>query len=160
MSTTLYRIVDEPQPSRLESMAVRPYFPLLASMLGGVIVAWPWFVVNALALGSTTRRREIGVVVLGFLGIAAYAGVYITLYTHRHIPDVFLPYAPLPLIVWKLAITYWLFELQERAAELRAYFGAKLRNGLGVVAIAFFAREYVVASSLPLTFRILYWLVS
>lgn len=158
---SLYRIVDEPRPTRLEGIAVRPYFPLLAMMLGGVIVGWPWFVLNTYALGSASRRREVALVVVGFLGIAAFVGALLAfLGSGREVSEALLPYMPLPLIVWKLAIGYWLFELQERAAELRSHFGAQLRNGAGIVALAFVARSYVVVGSLPTAFRAIYLLVS
>jgi hypothetical protein len=150
IARALYRIVDEPQPSRLSAMAVRPYFPLLAMMLGGALVGWSWFVVNAYALGSASRRREVALVVVGFLGSAAYFGaLFSVLYTRHELPEALLPYAPIPLVVWKLAIGYWLFELQERAAELRSHFGAELRNGAGVVVLAAIARTYIVPESLP-----------
>ena len=53
-----YAIADEPEASRLAHLTVRPSMPLLALMLGGAWIAWPWFALNAYAMGSPTRRRE------------------------------------------------------------------------------------------------------
>jgi len=47
MSTTDgYRIADEPRPGALSQLAVNPLWPLLAVMLGGTWIAWPWFALN------------------------------------------------------------------------------------------------------------------
>ena len=47
-----YTIPDEPRPSPWNHLVVRPNAPLLASMLCGAWLAWPWFVVNAIAMGA------------------------------------------------------------------------------------------------------------
>src|SRR5690606_15917739 len=47
-----YRIEDEPGSSALERAIVDPRWPLLASMFAGGWLAFPWFVVNAFALGG------------------------------------------------------------------------------------------------------------
>jgi hypothetical protein len=157
----IYRIVDEPLPSRLGRMAVRPYFPLLATMLGGVLVAWPWFAVNAFALGSVTRRREVSLVVGGFFGTCAYVWAYAVLDKAGKVPASVVPYASILLVVWKLLISYWLYELQERAAQLRTHFGARLRSGAGVVAAAFIVRGTMIAAVAPTSvWAVAYWVLS
>ena len=68
-----YRILDEPTPGALAAYVVNPTFPMLALMLAGTWLAAPWFAFNALALGSPTARREIG------LAIAMLAGAFLLL---------------------------------------------------------------------------------
>ena len=68
MSSTTYHLADEPRPGGLAHLAVQPFWPLLAMMLAGSWLALPWFVVNALAVGSPTRGKEIGLAVLAFAG--------------------------------------------------------------------------------------------
>src|SRR4051795_9855112 len=53
-----YEIIDEPLPGRLAGIIVNPFYVLLAQMLGGAWLAWPWFLLNSRALGSSTRTRE------------------------------------------------------------------------------------------------------
>ena len=59
-----YRIIDEPTPSRREALAVRPFWPLLAICLSGLVFGGGWMVFNAWVVGSATRRRE-ALVLLG-----------------------------------------------------------------------------------------------
>src|SRR5688572_26277398 len=74
-----YVISDEPRPSPLRDYVVRPSAPLLAMMLGGAWLAWPWFIVNGIALGSPTWRREVAMVVIAIAGSALLAVTAIAL---------------------------------------------------------------------------------
>jgi hypothetical protein len=136
-----YRIVDEPRGSRLAHLATKPYFPLLALVLGGPWISWPWFAVNAAALGGLTRRREMLLVAAGFAGSAAIVGAIWALYDVSLLTPRSQPYAFLVLTLWKLGVSYWLYELQERAAELRQHYAGKLANGMGLVVVALIARS-------------------
>src|SRR5688500_16070714 len=69
-----YRVVDEPHPSGLSQWAVRPLWPLFAQMLAGAWLSWPWFVLNAFALGSATRKREAM-----YIGAAGLGSVLISI---------------------------------------------------------------------------------
>ena len=79
MSDALYRIEDEPRPGALAHLVVSPMPILLAAMLGGPWLAWPWFVLNGIALGSPTLRRELAVVAVGVAGAAAITAATVTL---------------------------------------------------------------------------------
>ena len=68
-----YRIMDEPSPSSVARWAVKPFWPLLATMMAGTWLGAPWFVFNGFALGSPTRRREIVLALVALLGSAALA---------------------------------------------------------------------------------------
>ena len=43
-----YQIPDEPRPGPLRQLVVAPTWPLLATMLAGCWLAWPWFCFNGL----------------------------------------------------------------------------------------------------------------
>lgn len=146
MSAAGYRIVDEPVPGGLQRIAVNPMWPLFAFMFGGALLAWSWSGVNAYALGSPTRRRELGIILLGFAGtvalvIAAGLAAKAEVITRDH-----LPYVILGLVVWKLGISYWLYFLQSRTFELYQYFGGAVRNGVAGVIAAYFLRSAAVSA--------------
>lgn len=133
-----YRIDDEPAPGRLQQIAVRPLWPLLGVMLGGAWLAWPWFVVNGVAVGSPTLRREIAWVVGGFVGTAGLiASIFYLLNTGR-LPEAGFAYALISVVVWKLLVSYRLYMLQARTFELYRYFGGTVKNGLMVAVAALF----------------------
>src|SRR5688500_9955283 len=58
-----YHLLDEPSPGRLANLVVNPFWPVLALMLTGGIIGWPWLVLNSLAIGSATKTREIALVI-------------------------------------------------------------------------------------------------
>lgn len=138
MTTTTYRLADEPSLQGLVRWAVDPLWPFFAIMFGGAFVSWPWFLVNAFAVGSPTRRREAITVAIGFLGSFVALAVLFKLDGLGLISARVVPYALLPILVWKLAITYWLYTLQARTFELFRHFGGSVRNGLPVLIAGFF----------------------
>ena len=69
-----YQIADEPAPGDGRgNLVFRPTGPLLAAMLCGSWLAFPWFAANALALGSPTARREVKLALLSIAGIVILA---------------------------------------------------------------------------------------
>ncbi len=139
-----YRIMDEPAPSGLGHLIVHPMWPLLAIMFGGVWLSLPWFVLNAFALGSPTRYKELGVAVLGPVGLLAlWLGLGVV-DNASPIPKGALPYLMLLLTLWKLAVAYWLFDLQKQSFALHEYFGGRVRNGMWVVGAGFLLRGAVL----------------
>lgn len=133
-----YRIEDEPRPGALQAIAVRPLWPLLGVMLGGTWLAWPWFVVNGIAVGSPTLWREISWVVGGLLGAAGLIVGIFTLAGAGVLPEAGLSYAVISLVVWKLLVSYRLYMLQARTFELYEYFGGTVKNGLMIAVAALF----------------------
>src|SRR5580698_601996 len=127
-----YTLVDEPRPSAITHLAVRPYFPLLALMLGGGWIGWSWFAVNAVALGGGTRTRELVLCAAAVAGTAALWVGLSMLHAAHVLGDGARPYSMLALVVWKLGIGYVLYESQSRTASLREYYGGRLANGIGV----------------------------
>src|SRR5262245_17664110 len=98
----VYRIEDEPIPGRLERLVVDPMWPLFALMLGGAWIGLPWFVLNAVALGTATLRREIIWTVAGFLGAAAMAFGILYLEASHLVGAADARYLWLLAVTWKL----------------------------------------------------------
>jgi hypothetical protein len=133
-----YRIADEPQPSKWKSLATSPLFPLLAAMLAGQWLAWPWFILNGIAMGSPTRAKELRIILLALGG--SVVGAFVVLV----IPDeneLGWRLAALALTTWKLACAMVVHNLQARTWELFQHFegnSGQGRIGLGGVAVGAF----------------------
>ena len=136
---SVYRLADEPRPSTISNLAVNPFWPLLASMLAGVWLAWPWFIVNATAVGSPTRRREIVGIIIGLAGSAALLFGLIVLRESGTLPAGSIPYAVIAMTVWKLGVSYWLYMTQQRTFGIWEYYGGVARNGMLLLVIGFIA---------------------
>jgi hypothetical protein len=139
-----YQIIDEPQPGALSSIAVQPLWPLLGVMFGGAWMSWPWFVLNAFAIGSPTRGRETAIAAAGFagnvvlglgLGLLTAAGV---------VPETAGPYLYLILVVWKLAVSYWLYVTQAGTFGIYEYYGGKVQHGIIILIVASFGGRAVL----------------
>ncbi|MEL7059361.1 MAG: hypothetical protein AAGN46_04955 [Acidobacteriota bacterium] len=141
-----YRIVDEPRPGALAQVAVDPLWPLLAMMLAGVWLAWPWFVLNGLAVGSPTRRREAVWAVLGLVGAFALLLAIAWSDGQGLLPAPWDQVAVLAVVVWKLFVSYRLYVLQARSFGLYEYFGGTRRNGLAVVVVAFLVAPAILGA--------------
>ncbi len=139
-----YRIMDEPAPSGLGHLIVNPMWPLLAIMFAGVWLSLPWFVFNAFALGSPTRRKELVVALMGPVGMLALSFVLPLLVLLLKLPKGAIPYLLLVLTLWKLGVAYWLFDLQKQSFALHEYFGGRVRNGMLVVGAGFLLRPLVL----------------
>ncbi len=145
-----YQIMDEPSPGGLSRVAVQPFWPLLAVMFGGAWLSWPWFVVNAFAIGSPTRRREIILASCGFGGNIVLSVGMVVLFYNEIVPRAGGPYLGLVLLVWKLGVSYWLYVLQSRTFGLYEYYGGPVHNGLIVVVAGFFVDLAVPVLSMVL----------
>ena len=137
MTAEGYRISDEPRPGALSRLVVDPIWPLLAAMLAGSWLALPWFAVNAAAVGSPTRRREVAwiaggvaVSVLATIGVMAVAG---------GLPRWGVRALLVLLVAWRLGVAYVLFELQRGPVELFRWHGGRVQSGLAVAVAGAFA---------------------
>ncbi len=150
MASAGYRIADEPRPSGLTHLVVSPVWCLFAIMFGGVWVSWPWFLLNAKAIGSPNLGRDVLWLVLGLLGLV---GLSIgALFLSK---EAFGYYFVL-IIGLKLVLSYRLYISQARAFELYQYFGGPVRNGVLVVVAGAFLRGAVLPeTSSPLTILLL-----
>jgi hypothetical protein len=135
-SRPTYTLVDARRPSTVSHLAVNPYFPLLALMLGGAWIGWPWFAFNAVALGSYTRAREIVVCAGAAVAVPACAWALVYLYEKGVYGNAAFPYLHLFITAIKLTAGYFVYGWQERAAQLREHYERPLRNGAGAVIVA------------------------
>lgn len=143
-----YRIVDEPTPGPAAQFVAAPMFPLLALMLGGAWLAWPWYIVNGWAMGSATRVRETVLVLGTTVCTAALAFIILGLEADKILTGVGIQLAVLLLTVLKLATAYWLHTLQAVGHQLFLYVrgGEDTGNGnaWGMVLLGMFARGWVL----------------
>lgn len=144
-----YEIADEPNPSEdLGNLVYQPTAPLLAAMMCGAWLAWPWFVVNALALGSPTARQEIKLCIIGFLGSAALAlGVFGLVDAGIIETTAMLQIALLGVTAFKLGIAYWVTTLQSRTFEVYTYYGGTVQKAFYVLAAGTYLRGIVIGLS-------------
>jgi len=133
MRIDAYKITDEPTPGKLSSIAVSPIWPFIAIMFGGAWLSWGWTILNGMAVGSPTFRRELMWVIAGIIGSAILLFVIFTAYEQGILQKDYLKYAILIVVAWKLGVAYVLFTLQSHTIELFEYFGGKLRNGIFVI---------------------------
>lgn len=140
-----YRIIDEPRPGLLAQAAVRPYWPLLATMLGGAWIGIPWLVINGLAVGSSRRWQLVLVGLGGLVGAVLLAlGIVVLASTDVLTSRMGIQLGMLVLMVWKFGIAYVLYVMQSRDVDLFEYYRGTVRNGLFIVVAAFFLRSHVL----------------
>lgn len=129
-----YRLPDEPRPGALGRIAVNPAWPMLAIMVAGAWLSWPWFAVNAHAIGSPRRWLMTAIALGGFVVVGGtWAGIIVV--APDDIGPVAAGLAILGLIVLKLAFAYALFAMQLPSFHLHAYYRGVVRNG-GLVVLA------------------------
>jgi hypothetical protein len=139
-----YRIIDEPSASSLAHAAVKPFWPLLATMMAGTWLGAPWFVFNGFALGSPTRRRETLLAVLALVGAAAMAFGILWLDERAHLGRRNAELALLSITAWKLGMFYVVTLIQTRTIGIYLHFGGRVRNGLFLVIIGAYLRTKVL----------------
>lgn len=130
MSAAAYELIDEPRPGALARLAVAPVWPLLAVMLGGAWISWPWFVLNGFAVGSPTRRRELAWAVAGLVGSLALLVFISYLLGAGAIGELGFRYLSIGIVVYKLWVSYQLYTLQSRSFSLYEHFGGETRSGV------------------------------
>jgi hypothetical protein len=140
----LYTLPDEPRPGALQTLATDPMWPFLSTMLIGSWFGLAWFVLNGLALGSPTLRREIGCVVLALGGKALVVLGMVAALQAGWVEKGALPYLYVFGVAILLAGTYALYLLQSRTFELFSHFGGESKNGVVVVVLGLaILRPYV-----------------
>jgi hypothetical protein len=138
-----YLIADEPRPGALAHTCTNPLWPFLALMLAGTGPGFVWFIWNALAMGSATRRREIVNVVYGLVGIFLLALGISLLIEIDVLPRSGLDYYRVGFIAFGLAAGYFVYLPQARSFELYTHFGGVARNGVMVLVAAIALRVYL-----------------
>lgn len=143
-----YQIADEPVETSLRAYVVRPSAPLLAIMVGGAWLSWPWFAFNAIAMGSPTKRKEIALCAAAFVGTGVLAALVIALARAGVIPaGPPEQIALLAVTAFKLAITYYIWLLQERTFHVYEYYGGTVRGARAVLTASLWVRGLVIGMS-------------
>ncbi|MHB8878931.1 MAG: hypothetical protein ACYC8T_34960, partial [Myxococcaceae bacterium] len=129
-SSGQYRLADEPVGSVTSRLVVAPLFPLLAFMLAGGWLGWPWLVFNGFAVKSPTRWKELAVAAAGLGGtVALFIGIVVLL-MNNVVEKPALPYLFLGITVFQLGCAYLIHQLQERTFEVYRYYGGEVKNGV------------------------------
>jgi hypothetical protein len=143
-----YQIADEPHETSLGAYVVRPGVPMMAAMVAGAWLSWPWFAFNAIAMGSPTKKKEIALVIAAFVGTAVLGATVIALVDAGYLPDgVPMRFAILAITTFKLGMTYYLFVVQERTFHVYQYYGGSVRNAAPVLSAGYWLRGLVLALS-------------
>jgi hypothetical protein len=130
-----YQIADEPAANEGRGNFIfRPSAPLLAAMLCGSWLAFPWFAVNALALGGPTARREVRLAVLAVGGKILFAFAIYSLVDAGVIESrLALRLALLALTSFKIGFAYVLSTIQARTFNVYEYYGGTVQKTMYVI---------------------------
>ena len=143
-----YQIADQPLDTSLRDYVVRPSVPLLAVMLCGAWLAWPWFAFNAIAMGSPTRRKEVALCVAAFLGTALLAAILIALFDAGLLPrGAPVRLGLLAIVAFKMTISYYIETVQSRTFHVYQYYGGPVRNAGRLITAGWIARGFVIGLS-------------
>jgi hypothetical protein len=144
-----YEIADEPTPAAgWENLVFQPTAPLLGIMWCGAWLAWPWFIVNAIAMGSPTLRREIKLCLIGLGGTFALALIVFGLVDAGVIESrVALQIALLSVVAFKLAVAYAVSTIQQRTFHVYTYYGGAVQKAMYVLIAGNYLRGLVLGLS-------------
>ena len=141
-----YEIADEPTPSdSLGNLVYEPSAPLLAMMMCGAWLAWPWFIVNSIAMGSPTRDREIKLTLIAFAGSIGLALLVFGLVDAGIIESkLALQIALLGITTWKLGMAYMISTVQGRTFHVYTYYGGNVQNAVYILTTGTYVRSLVL----------------
>jgi len=140
-----YQIADEPVETSLRAYVVRPSAPLLASMVAGAWLSWPWFAFNAIAMGSPTRRKEIALCAVAFAGTAVLGAIVIALFDAGLLPEgAPVRLAVLGVVTFKLTISHHISAVQSRTFHVYEYYGGPVRNAGRILGASVLVRGFVI----------------
>ena len=143
-----YQIADEPHETTLAAYVVNPTAPLLAAMVAGSWLSWPWFAFNAIAMGSPTKKKELALVAVAFVGTGMLAALVIALARAGVLaPGIPFRLAILGIVTFKLTMTYYISSVQERTFHVYQYYGGTVRQAGAVLSFGYYLRGLVIGMS-------------
>ncbi len=139
-----YAIADEPHDTAWKHLVVTPSGPLLAEIIVGSWLSLPWFVFNAVVLGSPTKRREILLCVVQLI-VTAMLGTALLWAEDRQLIEsrTLLQLALLVIVTWKIYLAYSLTTLQQRAYQVYELYGGTAKATTFVISAGILLRPYV-----------------
>jgi hypothetical protein len=139
-----YAIADEPHDTPWKHLVVSPAGPLMAEIIVGSWLSLPWFAVNAIAMGSPTKRKEILLCVLQ-LAVTTVLGLALLWADDRDLIESRTLYqlALLAITSWKIWIAYTLTTTQQRAYQVYELYGGVARATTFVIMGGIVLRPYV-----------------
>ena len=138
-----YKIIDEPAPSTVSRLAVNPVWIFLASLFGGAGIGLLWFALNAFAISSASRKRELLYAAIGLCGTPLIFFILGAMIARGWLGPELFPYLRLLVTGFQLLIVYLLHLSQHKSYELFSLFGGVGRNGLLVVLALGFLRPQI-----------------
>ena len=143
-----YHIADEPHETSLSAYVVRPTVPLMAIMLAGAWMSWPWFAFNAIAMGSPTKKKEVGLCAAAFVVTGVLAATLIALVEGDVITSrLYIRLGILAIVTFKLTITYYISIVQNRTFHVYQYYGGAVRAAGAVLSAGWLLRGMVLGLS-------------
>lgn len=149
-TATPYQIVDEPRPGLLSRFIVNPLWPMLSFMFGGIFFSWIWFLFNSLAMGSPTKRREAGALLMGVLGYFLLFFTMVYLVNNALIEGLSHDYTRILLVGFALLPSYYVYLRQSSAYELFEHFGGKPFNGIPLLLLGYFVGSKLQVATITL----------
>ncbi len=139
-----YAIADEPHDTAWKQLVVTPTGPMLAEIVCGSWLSLPWFVVNAIALGSPTRRKEIALCVLQLIVTIGLGSLLIWADDRDLIESrTLLQLSILVIVTWKVGIAYAITRIQTRAYQVYELYGGPARATTFVLATGIVVRPFI-----------------
>lgn len=139
-----YAIADEPHDTAWKHLVVTPSGPLLAEIIVGSWLSLPWFVFNAVVLGSPTKRKEMLLCVVQLLVTALLGTALLWADEHELIESrTLLQLALLVIVSWKIYIAYSLTTIQQRAYQVYELYGGTAKATTFVISAGMLLRPYV-----------------
>jgi hypothetical protein len=144
-----YEIADEPTPATgWDNLVFQPSAPLLGIMWCGAWLAWPWFIVNSIAMGSPTLRREVQLCAIGLGGTLVLALMVFGLVDAGIIESkLALQIALLGVVAFKLALAYTVSTIQSRTFHVYQYYGGTAQKAMYVLIAGSYLRDLVLGLS-------------
>lgn len=142
-----YQIADEPAPTELSHYVVRPTAPLMAVMLCGAWLAWPWFAFNAYAMGSPTKKKEIALCLGAFAVTAVLGALWVFLVDSDIITSrLWARLTLLAIITFKVGASYYICSVQNQTFHVYQYYGGAVAAARKVLAAGLLLRSFVIGA--------------
>ena len=143
-----YQVPDEPRASPFNRFVVRPSAPLLAAMLCGGWMTWPWFAFNSIAMGSPTRKKELTLCAIALAGTVVLAAIIKAMFLGGHLESrTAVRLVLLAVSTWKLGMAYWVCIVQSRTFEVYTYYGGQARQAVAILGAGYWIQTLLLGST-------------